>query len=346
VSLLLSDVRVRRQSTPRALVACSRGLLLLALALASSLAALGQVRLDGKVRVEGGQVPGFGVMARVETGDGEIAAQSPVNSNGDFSFVGLNKQIYQLIVTAEGFETSQQAVDLTRGLTLVLVEVVLVPARKTKGQAADTARTDAQASKAARKEYEKGASALAARKLDQAQVHLEKAVSEYPCYARAQADLATVLGEAQKLADAEAAARKARECDPDYVYSYMVLGQMFNSEKRYADSEQVLQEGLRRSPGSWQFYYQLGVAHFGLGQYSKADEEYQRVLSLNSTPPAELHVKLADLYLKEKAYEKAYSHMEEYLKAEPAGRFATKIKNIMQQMQTSGVLHPAEATKQ
>ena len=74
---------------------------------------------------------------------------------------------------------------------------------------------------------------------------------------------------------------------------------MLNSQRQFLDSAQVLEEGLRRSPGSWQFYYQLGVAHFGLGQYAEAESEYLKVLALNSSPPAEFRVKLADVYLKE-----------------------------------------------
>jgi len=345
MSLLLSDAKFRARGTPRVVAACCRVLLLLSLAIIPALPLLGQVRVEGRVRVEGGQVPSFGVTVRVETEDGELAAQTPVNSEGAFSFDGLNKRTYRLITAGEGFETSQQPLDLTRGLTRVLVQVILVPARKTQGQAVDTARTDAQASKAARKEYEKGASDLAAKDLAAARTHLEKAVKEYPCYARAQTDLAAVLEARHDWAGAETALKKARECDPDYIDSYIVLGQMLNSQKRFADSERILQEGLRRSPASWPFYYQLGVAHFGLGEYPRAESEYQKVLELNPSPPPEFRVKLADLYLKEKAYDRAYSQMDEYLKADPNGRFASKIKNIMQQMKQSGVLSQPEATK-
>jgi tetratricopeptide (TPR) repeat protein len=100
----------------------------------------------------------------------------------------------------------------------------------------------------------------------------------------------------------------------------------------------VLQEGLRRSPGAWQFYYQLAIAQFGLKQYSEAEQQFLKVQSLNSNAPADLRVKLADVYLKEGAYDKAYAQMQAYLKAEPNGRFAAKVKTIMRQMESSGAL--------
>ncbi|MGD0695639.1 MAG: tetratricopeptide repeat protein [Terriglobia bacterium] len=345
MSLLLSDAKVRRRSTRRALPVHCRILLLFSLLVIPALPLFGQIRVEGKVRVEGGQVPAFGVTARAETEDGQLAAQTPVNSEGAFSFDGLKKLVYRLVISGEGFETTQQSLDLTPGITLVLVQAVLVPARKSKGPAAEIARTDAQASKAARTEYEKGASSLKAKDLDGARAHLENAVREYPCYARAQTDLAAVLEERHDLTGAEAALKKARECDPDYIDSYIVLGQMLNGQKRFSDSAQVLEEGVRRSPSSWQFYYQLGVAYYGLAQFVKAEREYQRVMELNPSPPPEFHVKLADVYLREKAYDKAYAQMDQYVKAEPNGRFATKTKNIMQEMKAAGILNQPEAPK-
>ena len=99
------------------------------------------------------------------------------------------------------------------------------------------------------------------------------------------------------------------------------------------------------APG--QFYYQLAIAHFGLKQYSLAEEEYLKVQSLNPNAPADLHVKLADVYLKENAYDKAYAQMQAYLQAEPQGRFVAKIKAIMRQMESSEALRvpPTQAAQ-
>ena len=85
--------------------------------------------------------------------------------------------------------------------------------------------------------------------------HLRKAVEEYPCYVRAQTDLALALNQKQQLSGSEAALRKAMECDPDYLDTYNELGQLYFNEKKYAESQAVLQQGLRRSPQSWQFYF-------------------------------------------------------------------------------------------
>ena len=302
------------------------------------------VTLEGTVRAEGGRTLGSGAMVRLMTDEGLTAAEQPVNTAGQFLFSNLAKIIYVITVSAEGFQTWQQSMDLGRGSTKFFVNVSLTPQAKSAGASLDVPSvTDGQAPKKARKEYEKGSRALQARNLNEARSNLEKAVAEYPCYARAQTDLALALSARHEAAPAEAALKKAIECDPGFLNAYAELGQLLNAEKKFADSQGVIQQGLRRSPGSWQFYSELAASHYGLGQYRQAEEEYLKAQSLNASPLPELLAKLADVYLKEGDYDKAYAEMQQYLRSEPGGRFAPKVKTIMQQMESSGVLRRGQA---
>ena len=80
----------------------------------------------------------------------------------------------------------------------------------------------------------------------------------------------TALNQRQQFSGSEAALRKAMECDPDYLDTYNELGQLYFDEKKYAESQAVLQQGLRRSPQSWQFYFQIGGDDYHLGKYAAA----------------------------------------------------------------------------
>ncbi len=305
--------------------------------------------LEGSVRTDQGRTIPSGVQIRVETRDGQVAASVPANSDGRFEIPGLLKTHYRLIVTAEGFRTHEEDVDLGTAANQVMVDVFLSPARKTKIEPSPlSSRTDVHASRQARKEYKKGAQAFAKHKLGDAQAHFEKAIAEYPCYARAQADLGMTLAAQHHPARAEAPLGKAIACDPDYLESYALLADVYNAEKKFREGVQVAREGLRRAPSTWQLHYQLAVAQFGLGKLAPAEDEFQKVLSLNPQPPAQFHVKLADLYLKKKAFDRAYAEMRAYLQAEPDGRFAAKIKRIMREMESAGVLQarqtPASST--
>jgi tetratricopeptide (TPR) repeat protein len=326
----------------RRLAACSL-LVLLASARAS---AQQDVELYGRVRSDQGVVVKSGAMARLETKEHELVSEQPVNTAGEFYFQHVAKREYVLTVTAEGFETYREEIDLAEAAATYIVNVNLTPSRKTpRAKSALPALSDAWAPKEARRQYEKATKALAAHKLGDAREHLEKAVELYPCYARAQTDLGLIFSQQKDYPKSETALKKSLSCDPGYVDAYVELGQLLNAETRFGEALPVLGQGARLSPGSWQFYFQLGVAHYGLKQYTAAESDYLKAQSLSSNPPPELHVKLADVYLRENAYDKAYANMQEYLKAEPQGRFAPRIREIMKQMQSRGVVADGDAAK-
>ena len=303
------------------------------------------VRVEGRVTNQAGDVPNSDVKVRVVTEDGQVLAEQIASSEGAFYFDGLHKESCVLIVTADGFEKYQEHMDLAHGGTLFMKNIMLHAAAKLGRPAPEGPRSDSLAPRAARKQFAAAANDLGRGDLDGARGHLLKAVKKYPCYARAQNDLAKVLEQKGDTSAAETALKQAIKCDADYIVPYFQLAQMLNGERRFADSASVLEEGIRRSPDTWQFYYHLGVAYYGLGQISKAEAQYQRVKELNPSPPPELHCQLADVYLHEKAYDRAYAQMGDYLKEDPNGRLAAKIKNIMQEMRSAGILTQPEAAR-
>ena len=304
------------------------------------------IALEGWVHTENGRTISSGVMIRLTTAEGLTVVQQSPSSAGQFDFGGLAKIPYHLTVTADGFQAYEQELDLSHSGDKTILNVYLTPLRGTKQAGSELPTfTDSRVPRKARKEFEKGKRALRDRNFSEAQAHFERAVEEYPCYARAQTDLALALTTQRDRSHAEAALKKAIECDPDFVDAYSQLGWLFNGGKQFSESARVLQDGLRRSPSAWQFYYQLGIAHYGLGDYNKAEEEYLKAESLNPEPPAEIHVKLADVYLKKSAFGKAYAEMESYLRAEPGGRFEVKVRELMKQLESAGLVRAASVSK-
>ena len=305
------------------------------------------VTLGGWVRGDYGVALPASITVHLETDEGMEAGAQPVNSSGYFEFVGLTRAHYRLTISAPGFQPYEQDVNLGTVGNRLNINIQLSPANPSKSlpPPAASSFTDNNASRKARKEYEEGDRSLQQGNLSEAQSHLEKAVTEYPCYARAQAALAVVLSKQRQLPSSESALKKALQCDPDYLDAYTELGQLYYDENRYQESTAVLQEGLRRSPGSWQFHYQLGAANYRLREYASAEQEYLRAQSLSSSVPAEIHVKLADVYLKQNALEKAYSEMQAYLREEPSGPFAAELKSVMRRMESDHVVRTAPSTQ-
>ena len=181
-----------------------------------------------------------------------------------------------------------------------------------------------------------------AHALPSAQRDFSEAVAVYPCYARAQTGWAALLIGQRDLPAAEAALHKAIQCDPNFPHAFVWLGRVLNSERRFTESVTILQQGLRLSPKAWELYDQLAGAHYNLGLYSQAREEWLRVGEINPEAP-ELHARLSMAYLREGNSKKAYAEMQAYLQAEPEGRYAPQLKSLMHQFETVGpVANPSE----
>jgi tetratricopeptide (TPR) repeat protein len=304
-----------------------------------------EAQVQGTVRVEGVDKKGVtGVVVRLEDLLGRVVEEQPVSANGQFCLTGLRKAEYTFIAAADGHETYVQRLDLTTDTQISNLNIVLRPL-KTGGTtpASDFVRTDASTPKKARKEMESGVRASEEGKLSEAHAHFEKAVKIYPCYARAEVDLALTLMRERDSTQAEAPLKKAIECDPDSVQPYLHLGRLFNAQHRYVESRSVLAEGVRRAPSSWLLYYHLGQADEGLKNYALAEQELLRALSFGPGVSAAVHEKLADVYLMENAYEKAYAEMRAYLQADPEGPYADRIRAVMQQLESAGRVHPAQS---
>jgi len=302
----------------------------------------GEVR--GTVRMDSAARPATSVTVTIETDQGEVVDQQPVSTDGRFRFDNLPKGNFVLIATAAGYLPFRQTLDLTISGARAYVDVTLEPAGPAALPTASRfSRTDALAPGKARKEWEKGTHALASRKLDEAQTHFERAIAAYPCYARAHTDLALTLMQKGQWPRAEAPLKKSIECDPDYLGAYFHLGRLLNAQQRFTESRRVLAEGVRRAPSSWSFYFVLAQADFGLKDYPNAEQEYRRAQSFGVAVPSVIHERLAEVYLKETEYNKAYAEMQAYLTEDPEGRYAADTRTLMQQLQSAGLVHASPA---
>jgi len=306
---------------------------------------LGRADIAGTVHIEGVANRALRASVALETSQGAFVEEQSLSAGGVFHFTGLRRGRYTLTVTAGGYETYAQSIDLTNFFGSYVVNVTLTP-RKSSGAPTTNApsRTDMTAPKRAQKEWEKGAHALQDKKPDEARGHFEDAVSIYPCYARAQTELALTLMRQKDSAHSEAPLKKAIECDPDYVEAYLHLGWLLNAELRFAEGRRVLEEGVRRAPGDWRFYYYLAQSDTGLNNFPLAEQEFERTLSFATGVSPDVHETFASLYLKEKAYEKAYAEMQAYLKADPNGRYADKVRTVMHQLESAGLAGPPGTT--
>jgi tetratricopeptide (TPR) repeat protein len=299
------------------------------------------------VTTRDGAVIPFGVTVTLLTSNGQLVSVRPVDTAGHFEIEDLDKIDYRMVVTARGFRTAEVDADLRYSSGNLVMSVQLTPESKQQpNKGAVTSVAELRVPAAARKKYEKGSRAFQKHHYSVAQNYFEQATRDYPCYARAQVDLATVLIiRKTKSAEAEESLRKAIQCDATFLDAYIELAQLLNAKGQYPQSVKILRQGMEHSPDAWQFHFQLGIANYGMKNYSEAEKELGEVSQLNKTPPPTLYVKLADVYLKESKYPEAYREMEKYLRKDPEGQFAPKIRTIMKEMKAAGVLSVDRAAR-
>jgi len=302
-----------------------------------------KANVAGQVTTSNGNPITFGVNVELRAPGGQIAGQQPADSSGHFEFDYVAKKDYTLLVKADGYQPATRAVDLRYGDQLFLTIRLNPLNHKVKQDRGDvTSVEDLKVPPHAKRQYLKGNRAFKAQNYSAAKKYFERAVHEYPCYAQAQLELATVLIAKKHASQAETALRKAIQCVPTFLDAYVELSQLFNAEKRYGESLKLLQPPVEHSPDTWQLRYQMGVAHYGLKQYERAEKDFLGVRALHRAPLPILRIKLADVYLKKNDFAKAYAEMQSYLKERPDGRFVSRIKAVIQQMKADSLV-PADS---
>jgi tetratricopeptide (TPR) repeat protein len=309
----------------------------------SAVADEAKAKVAGQVTTSNGKTIPFGVNVQLQAPGGQFAGQQPADSSGHFQFDYVEKKDYTLLVTADGYQPVTQDVDLRYGDQLfITIRLTPLDHKLIDARGAVTSVEDLKVPDHAKRQYIRGDRAFKAQNFSAAKRFFEQAVQEYPCYAQAELGLATVLIATKQSSQAETALRKAIQCAPTFLDAYVELSQIFNAEKRYGESSELLQPAIERSPDTWQLRYQMGVAHYGMKQYEEAEKDFLGARSVNQTPPPILHIKLADVYLKKSDFGKAYAEMQSYLREQPDGRFAPKIKTVIQQMKADGLV-PADS---
>ena len=212
------------------------------------------VEIAGQVRVSGETRGARNISVRLERFGGGIVDQMMTDDIGKFRFQGLPRGIYVIVISADGYNSAQQQVDLQVILRGYVV-FDLVPAQRAAELPAMI--LDARVPLEAQKEFELGRAALAIKDTKVALAHLEKATTLYADFYEAQLLLGTTYINERRWKDAEAALKNALRAKPGSTAALFALGELYRREKRYAEAEKVLEEGLvsgrRRMAGLFHF---------------------------------------------------------------------------------------------
>lgn len=294
--------------------------------------------LSGKIESQNGRTIGEAVKVTLQPQDGGPVMTTPVDSDGSFQFTGLWSHIFKLTVKAEGYQTYRKSEDLSGGLTVnyhVLVFMSPLMQRRIN-PAAEPSLTDMAAPKKARQEFEKARLDWQRHKPKRERKHLENAVKDYPCYARALTVLAALEREEKRFSIAEANYRQAIKCDGTFLRAPHGLASLYLAENKPAESEAILRRDLRVAPNDWVGLYEIGAAHFAMRRYSAAVRDFETAQSFHQQMPPPFYVRLADAYLKTGQNDKALAEVEIYLRLSPEGSYAAGARKMAADLREHG----------
>lgn len=258
-------------------------------------------------------------------GGGGDSHRAFTDNTGTVTLGGLSGGNYYLEVRAPGYTSSRESVDLPVG-AMQSADVALRSEQKTpKDPPGPTASADELAiPKQARKHFEEGMKKIDSDPQDAARL-FQKAVDEYPQFARAYAMLGVSQFHLKKLDEAEKAANRAAEIDPRLAIPHTLLGKIYVQQGKYNEAETQLLEASRLDPKSWEAPYELARCYYSMKQFDKAMKVGLRVHGMPGAPTT-VHLLMVDLYGAVHDPDNSLRELEEFSKADPQSPYMAAVK--------------------
>lgn len=186
---------------------------------------------------------------------------------------------------------------------------------------------------AARAAFEKGMSLVNSRKDYSAAVaEFQSAVREDPSYYEAYAELGVAdyyLGDART---AEDAFRKSLDFSAGkYSYAVIDLAELLNNTGRFADAEPLARTASSFAETSWRGFYELARAQFGLKRPVEAAAAAVRARDLKPDYPL-VYLTLTNIHLALRDYRSALADIDSYLKLVPDGPASDQVRKTRAQV--------------
>jgi tetratricopeptide (TPR) repeat protein len=262
-------------------------------------------------------------------------SQAHTNSDGRFTFYRLGEGTYLLEIQAAGFQVHKEEISIlaTSRNVRLLLKSSDQEQNLADGPPGSISTAELQIPGKARKLYQKGLELHRRKNYTQALENFEKAQKAHPSFAAAFAAQGVTYLQLRRQDEAKAAFEKAIELDPDNFDARLGVGLIFNDLRRFEESQSHLLQARTRSGQGWQVHYELGRSCLGLGNYEEAQASFERASALQPSYPR-LYLLLADSLLRQNKLEEALPVMDAYLRLEPDGALADRVRERIRAIQS------------
>jgi len=207
----------------------------------------------------------------------------------------FNGRTYGLKVSGNGIETITTSYFGINGLEMSHTETVHVkpekPARESTPGSPSISVIELNVPRKASTEMNKGMDAYSKGDMEKATAHFEKAIAEYPRYARAYDMLGAIAIKASDRNKARELFSKSIQADAAFLPAYVDLARMSLQDQDYAESESMLAKAIALNPSMPDAVALLATTEFANKEYDKALADVERTHALrNHEQFAEVHI--------------------------------------------------------
>ncbi len=300
----------------------------------------------GHMRVQRGDTPPQRVLVSLDM-RGAPMDSVYTDSAGTFGFHSLYPNSYDVVVNDDNYEIVRRPVviDSSMMAPTVFVDIILVPKKKAQPDAAaspspggsnpdmiDVREYADRFPKRAVKEFDKGLSADAEGKRDDAIRHYQKAVEIAPDFYLAHNNLGSDYQNKSDFPNARKEFEQVVQLNQSDAAAYFNLSNVYMLTGQLLEAQQNLDEGLRRQPDSALGQFLLGSLDLRLKKLPQAELALRRAIELSPTM-AQARLQLVNLLLEQGRKDAAASQLHDFLDKLPDSPFSLQAKQVLQKLE-------------
>jgi len=259
-------------------------------------------------------------------------------SQGHAFFILRGLGEFTVAVEAAGYKAAHKEVSIPAAIQYQ--EDVYLESDTTSGDGTGAPGRAVLAPKA-RKALEKGAQALKAGKLEEAQKYIGEATKLAP----ANPDVLYLQGmlymQQSNWEQAQAALEKANQMDPNQPRLLAALGMNLVHQKKFAEAIPLLEKSIQLQPAlGWGTKWALGKAYYYHEQYELALSMAEQAHTDSHGSSAQAELLLAQCLTVVGRYEDSAQVLREFLKNNTEGPDATTARRWLERLTTNGKIRP------
>jgi len=277
--------------------------------------------------------------------DGHVVARTFTDRNGQFRFLNLVPELFDVVIRVEGFE-SARVTRVTAGAT-VTVPVTLARKLDTAGDSidlssyvVDIADLTRAYPKKSLEEFQKAVNAEHQGDTARSIGLLEELVQTTPAFYEAHSMLGAIYQRMGRFRDAEQQYNIFRDLRPRSAIPLLNLATLYLQEAEaneregrfvigvmYDDALHMLQDAVKLEPRNARVFFLLGVLFYRANSNALAEGSLNQALFFEPYLGS-ARLALANLYIREKKWNEARNHLDKYLVDNPFAADRAQVEGI------------------